>query len=1310
MADNLMVDKGPKNELSSELPPDYDTGVSNGDVDWLFRGKSKKLTKKMNNPNDKRLKDDEDKDKDKEKENEKPTNLPKSKPVPESKPKQDLKPKPEPKIAPIPEKIPEPTAKSPTMFHDLNYSNPFGSDEVDKKHFERLLAEKQAKNATASVSKLDKFKIGRSRSSSNSSVDNLSQVSASPPATSQIPTRRRSSLGFISAAAGVAPINDDEPQSVSRSNSIGKTRSLFSSISSKFKSQSQTSSPATTPNLSPAPTSSNISPISTNKLNPNLIGSGSQGTDNKQDFVAAINKPLAGIPMSSKRRTSVDTTSSAQNSLSSSHGQHFHKKETKHSSNHHSVSSIKLRRVTFAIDKMPYDPQQQIPSRRPKKGNVLIPEDLVAPPPRLSQGISINHNDRTIITTANDTKYSEKELNMAIEAQKKALAEAEKHAYEAHVTAKRIAHEVSQYRCKVDQQLASMKEEDETLDHGVENIEIDKPIHVHENHFLDPSSTGSVVDEEKLVNELSLETIYTRCCHLREILPIPATLKQLKNKSKPLEVLKLLNPRPTLIDVLSFSDFISLIPINTIIFDNVTMTTEMLKHFLASLMKNKALEKLSLRNVAIDELGWKYLCKFLSTNLTIKKLDISQQRIKSDTPKNCIRSSMNWNIFIQSIVQRGGIEELVINGCKLSDENFESLINNAVILSTCRLGVASCELNLFKTEVINKWISSPNSKIMGVDLAFNDLSNGQLRPFIDTFNKCDSKLVFFSLNSTKLVDVEETAELLKSLINIKTLRFLDLSSLPDLFPGIISRLNKYLPLFPNLKRIHFDLNELSIQSIIAIAEILPKINQLVHVSFLGNKKINHECAASLYTAIKKSKSIFTLDIDYDLIPDKLSQKIAFYLMKNMDRTVRPEIAASSTANHDDEQEELMFDGSLLMETAEKLLAEDDKDKDGSNHKIEDLKVQQIITNALIERTQAVRKDIHKTIDLLFERRNQGLLSFDGKENLVRFCLLDSSLEKVVHMYEEKAKRLSGQGGIISNPQSPAPSFNTTTENFQKNLVSQKTSNENPPIAAQAMASSIPTIEIHDNLHESSTELITAGPILSPHNSQQIGHLLNVDQSFQPHQVVVESTSDGTHVPVDHLTGRPVLMRSISQTSQHAKEQEVEEGEFHRWGYFINQRSNDKQSKDDKERKVSDTEVKSTKMAPVLNVLPSGSELREAIIAAKGIESVADLIDKINNERVSIEKIYNIDVKDAKSPKDSSSDRSKSEEKDTPIFKPQLSPVVDNDATDHDNDSIDSMDDHHDYRSSDDDKHDVNAVVDEVYEKLLNDAQRVRSNK
>ena len=49
------------------------------------------------------------------------------------------------------------------------------------------------------------------------------------------------------------------------------------------------------------------------------------------------------------------------------------------------------------------------------------------------------------------------------------------------------------------------------------------------------------------------------------------------------------------------------------------MTTEMLKNFLGSLTYNKQLEKLSLRNVSIDELGWKYLCEFWRQ---IKQLEI----------------------------------------------------------------------------------------------------------------------------------------------------------------------------------------------------------------------------------------------------------------------------------------------------------------------------------------------------------------------------------------------------------------------------------------------------------------------------------------------------------------------------------------------------------------------------------------------------------------------------------------------------------------------------------------------------------------
>ena len=57
--------------------------------------------------------------------------------------------------------------------------------------------------------------------------------------------------------------------------------------------------------------------------------------------------------------------------------------------------------------------------------------------------------------------------------------------------------------------------------------------------------------------------------------------------------------------------------------------------------------------------------------------------------------------------------------------------------------------------------------------------------------------------------------------------------------------------------------------------------QLVHVSLLGNRNLSTTSAATLYGAVKQSKTLFALDLDYDLIPDQLSQRIAFYLMRNL---------------------------------------------------------------------------------------------------------------------------------------------------------------------------------------------------------------------------------------------------------------------------------------------------------------------------------------------------------------------------------------------------------------------------------------------
>ncbi len=1318
-------------DTANAAPLEYETGVSNGDVDWLFRGKSKKLTKKMysQNPGAAVVAGHTA--------NQAGNSSPPVAPVvlvaPESATVAPVAP-----VAPVAAPLttlaaqgaalaapPTPHTERPRVEtrvpRTASPPSPRSSllQPLDAKP--RVTISENPALGSASTpstpvddkpSKRDVFRLGRHRSASDST---------------QLPPRRRSSLAGLIASSSqplqlppasqlqLQPPSNDELQSpgVSRSNSIGNNkRSLFSSISSKFKSSNASQTNTSGQRANSADLSS---PLELRKPLINLLGVSGQHQQNNQDLAALVNRPPNGIPQR-KRSTSNSAAKSHQGGVTQLQAPAATPPQTKPATE--VAPNFSLRRVTFAVDKLAYDPQQQIPSRRPRKGNVLIPEDLIAPTPRLSQGISLadsKHPGGTIKTASDSNKCSDKEYLNAVEAQRRALVEAEKHAHEAHLAASRIAHEVAQYKCKTtakDQQAQARQEEEEAerdaehdrLLYEQHEIAIDKPLHVHEHHFQSDdggdSDRDKYVDDRKAVEELTLECIYTRCCHLREILPIPATLKQLKNKTKPLQVLKLLNPKPTLIDVLSFSDFIAITPINTVIFDNVTMTTEMLRHFLSSLLLDGSLEKLSLRNVAIDAVGWELLCRFMAQNKTVKKLDISQQKIKCDLPISQVRSSMNWSRFIGALVQRGGVEELVINGCKLPDATFTKLIEAAVKPSTYRLGIAGVDLNVYKAEVVAQWMNSDESKCVGVDIAFNDLSGGQLQPFIKSFSQRGDylKLLFFSLNSTKLTNIEEVGELLKALTKVTSLRFLDLSSLPDLFPGIISSLNKYLPLLKDLRRVHFDLNELSPHSIGAIAEILPKCETLVHVSFLGNRQLNHSSAGSLYSAVKASKTIFTLDLDYDLVSDELSQRIAFYLMRNMDKTMNNAVTQLYIANANDD-EELMFDGSLLMETAEKLIAANDEEKK------EDPKIQKLITNALIERTRAVRKDIHKTIDSLFAKRNQGVLSLEGKETLLRFCLLDNSLEKVINMFEERAQSYA----TITNGSALSPTTSIEQDIVPSISVSQGDGDNGetaPKSAFGVIANSLGlSLAPLDTLHESSSEILSVGPILSPHNNAAAADAHNLqgfDNSDQPHQVVVDS-SDGKDVPTDYLTGRPVLMRSLSQTSAHAREQEQEEGELHKFGFFMQRRDTNDEDADPKK-------------VPTLHVLPLGSELRDAIITAKGIESVTDLIDNINNNRVSLDKIYS-DAQaqahrvqggsDAKSTEGAENQRKTSVRGVQPPPAKRI-PEIPTSSNASDNVSIDSVDSPSSRDNLDDDK--VNAVVDKVYEKLLNDAQRVRSNK
>lgn len=881
------------------------------------------------------------------------------------------------------------------------------------------------------------------------------------------------------------------------------------------------------------------------------------------------------------------------------------------------LSNLKMKRVMFNISDLNMDPPQQIPSSHPKKGNVIIPDDLIGDIPRVSLGIA--NSNRKISThpqqqSATPQITDKKKYQLAVEAQKKAMDEAKKHAQQAHVAAVRIANEVAGYKnSKIGSLVNNPKAPNPTSEiepsqnHQYDHLNIDKPMHIHEHHFKDDAPEDDY-EEDDIDQDVPLDMLYTRCCHLREILPIPATLKQLKGKSKPLHVLKFLNPRPTLIDILSFCDFVAISPIVTLIFDNVVLTNEMIKILLTSLAVSPCLEKLSLKNLMIDSEAWKYLGKFMLKSKKLLKLDLSQTKYRSDLSPEFYRFNMNWSLFVEVLKKRGGISELILTGIDFRYEDFQILINEGISLSTKRLGLASSNISAEKCQLLVDWINSPNSTCEGLDLGFNDLSNGQLAQFCKLSPK-DNNLLFLSINSSNLNDAKEVGDFLSVISQCPKLRYLDLSCLKGLFPAIIPYFKTYLPKFPSLKRIHLDYNHLPSKSLAAVLTILPSCEHLIHVSLIGNDV--SDIYGALYTCVKASKLIFNLDVDYDQVPEFISSKIALLLMRNMEFYL-----LGYHEDHKNEDDDLIFDGSMIAESAEKLLAS----AETSNEEGEEFS-NRFLKKSLMKKTKVIRSEIHKTIDILFEKRNNGELDSEGKERLLRFCLLDSALEKIVNIFENQEEHGAVEVSpptVSGNDSSSVLSDNSSKETSSKDIANDVFLSASTDTSVRSNISDkqrhhlLSAIDgIHDtnkenplleeHMHNLSKDLISGNEAISPelsqiqsseiqyftnnngamnHNIPTIETTTSEDKSDNgeksisentkgtssartanhlsvlqatgelPHQLAFQESKDGREISIDTTTGRPVLFRNISQTSVNGKKQEEEEGEIHKWGFFM----------------------------------------------------------------------------------------------------------------------------------------------------------------
>lgn len=1004
--------------------------------------------------------------------------------------------------------------------------------------------------------------------------------------------------------------------SVKRSSSLNEKpkKSLLGSLfGRKLSSSSKTKPTIIPPKLKPIKTTSTVASklISETLKEPNSpdVNMNSQST-------------IISTPLGDSTASSPQVFQSSSSSSTSSNEKLLHSEEKLAIQK---LSSIKLKRVTFAVDKFEADPAQQLPSRTPKQGNVLVPDDMISEVPSISMGISANTPQST--KTPSFSKNS-KEYRLALENQRFAIKEAEKHQKEAHFAAKRIADEVANFKATSSEQkssipvtlLPSTTAADSELNEKINNI--DKPIHVHEHHFEQEISTG----------EVTLDIVYTRCCHLREILPIPSTLRQVKGKTAPLQTLKFLNPKPTLIDILSFCDFISIVPINTIIFDNVSLTSEMFKIIISSVVKSTVLEKLGLRNVIIDKENWKLLCKFMLNNKSIVKLDISQTKIRTESNdlENIYRHNMDWELFANVLQYRLGkpLEEILLNGIKFNNipvHIFKDLLHsissqrNATSVGI-RVGLATSDISLDCLKAVMNWISANN--VQGVDLSFNDLA-AFVKPLVGKLSSLTfPNLEYFTLNNTNISSSYDVALILKYLCKLPNLKFLDLSNLPQIYPDVLPYMYKYLPRFPQLKRIHFDNNNLSFKELTVVCNILLKCHSLAHVSMLSQLQSPTAAAsdsstnvvgpesqsqfarnnlwATLYALAKDSPNLVGLDIDYDRIPEEIQQRIALCLMRNMNRAMDSTFQLDELASQDD----LLFDGTLITETAEDVLTKLNKLNENTSASTDKKDVtKRYLLKKYLEKLHRVHFNTQHKIDCMFEKRNSGELTLQEKENLLRLLLLEKNLSNLMEILGALPQVSSVLGSNKEDSMQPV---------YQQ-------SQEGSTVTSGTSSESVSSVVLK---HVESVEPIVVPPETRPH---------------------LMATDSGR--TVDVLTGKPVLFRrGSSSTSVVGKKQIEEEGELHKWGYFVQQQCSIYPENEVTKSKetvnpptpttpttaststtstATHTPTPTTSKTPIIIVpkIPSGTELRKAIIKAKGIDSIDDLIQNVNQDEDELINIY-----------------------------------------------------------------------------------------
>ncbi|KAL5606080.1 hypothetical protein BROUX41_006150 [Berkeleyomyces rouxiae] len=443
--------------------------------------------------------------------------------------------------------------------------------------------------------------------------------------------------------------------------------------------------------------------------------------------------------------------------------------------------------------------------------------------------------------------------------------------------------------------------------------------------------------------------IYRRCCQLRETPILKRITEQLMNPDNynattgVIEKLDFTGFYLQFPDFVTLGDYLAVVPVKEVIFENCGLNDESLRMVLAGLLtvrlqdprrkrlcysgvihQGGVVERLVLANNKIGPEGWKHICLFIYMCRSLQQLDVSHLRFpkpayqavvaSSTAPKTLARTDMSA-LLARSIKERlagSQLELLNFGTTYMTADQLGSVIDGAVQCGVKRLGLANNNLDTAFIPHVNRFLASPQSD--GLDLGSNDL-----RDHIQSIAAAitpDNNLCALSLANCNL-EPKSLYKILPALVLLSNFRFIDLSSNTALFtsePTALPAIRRYLPQMKIIKRIHLANVAMKPEHAIMLAEILPEVPGLAHLVLLKNPAIEalsdartesdqeEACAlyASLLAATKFSNSLVCIDIDVPTenaseVVRAIAQQVVAYCLRNLAQVPMSEAGPGASA-------------------------------------------------------------------------------------------------------------------------------------------------------------------------------------------------------------------------------------------------------------------------------------------------------------------------------------------------------------------------------------------------------------------------------